>query len=85
LEKDLEETLTKFEANIGEGIVKSGLTLSAPQKRQTQQRKRKISAHNDEQSVSLKRRKVQKSKALPKVKPKKVQTLSANEVGSVPK
>ena len=75
LEKDLELTLTKFESNVGEGNTRSGLTISAPQKRPTQQRKGKIAEH-EVQSVSLKRQKVQKSKTLPPVRPKKVHPFS---------
>ena len=73
LEKDLKLTLTKFESNFGEG--NTNLTLSAPQKRPTQKRKRKIPEQKDVQSVSSKKRKVKKS-TLPPVGPKKVHPFS---------
>ena len=73
MEKDLKLTLTKFELNFGEG--NTNLTLSAPQKRPAQKRKRKIPEQKDVQSVSSKKRKVKKS-TLPPVGPKKVHPFS---------
>ena len=56
LGKDLELTLTKFESSVGEG--NTNLTLSAPQKRPKQKRKRKIPEQKDVQSVSSKKEKL---------------------------
>ena len=74
LERDLELVLTKVESSVGEENTKSGLILSAPQKRPAQQRKREVSKHKNVQSASSKR-KVKKS-TLSSVRPKKVHPYS---------